>query len=274
MKRGTESHPKLKRLARVLGIHRAQALGHLELLWQFTAAYAPRGDVGRHDDIEIEEGALWDGELGQLVQALVACGWLEESPEHRLIVHEWDVHATNACRLSLSRRGEDTFASGAPIRRARNKVETQKREWADLIPEEREQEREQEQEQESRQSQSLSRQKRKRSSAPKKAPKPWPEDGLTADELFALERWAAEKGFPTALVDAKVEAIRDWALANNKKKADWIATIRGAIRRDHEEKQNNAQDQRPGLGSSHRPGGIERAAAGLAARGRLGPPRS
>ena len=273
MKRGTEAHPKLKRLARVLGIHRAQALGHLELLWSFAAAYAPRGDVGRHDNLEIEEGALWDGGTDQLVEALVECGWLEESPEHRLVVHEWDVHATNATRLSLSRRGEDTFASGAPIRRARTKVDTAKREWADLIPEEgeREQEREQEQEKEreSRQSQTLSRQKRTRNTK-----RLWPEDGLTSEEMFKLERWAADKGFPQELVDAKVEAIADWALGKGEKKADWIAVIRGAIRRDFEEGKRDAKSQRPGLGGHHRPGGIERAAAGLAARGRLGPPRS
>jgi hypothetical protein len=47
MKRGTPEHPKTAHLMAALSIPRPYAVGILELLWHFTARYAPRGDVGR-----------------------------------------------------------------------------------------------------------------------------------------------------------------------------------------------------------------------------------
>jgi hypothetical protein len=103
LKRGTPDHPKLLALARALGVHRVVAVGTLELLWHWTARYAPRGDVGRYPDESIAQGVLWDGDPSALTRALAASGWLDECSEHRLIVHDWAQHADDATKKHLSR---------------------------------------------------------------------------------------------------------------------------------------------------------------------------
>lgn len=112
MKRGAPEHPKTRRLARRLGIGVAQALGHLELLTHWTAKYAPAGDIGRHEDLDIEEGLIWEGEAGALVAALTEERWLDRSETHRLIVHDWPEHADDAVHAALARAGK-FFADGS-----------------------------------------------------------------------------------------------------------------------------------------------------------------
>ena len=46
MKRGAPAHPKLAKLAKLLGIRKREAVGIVELLHHFTDEYAWRGDVG------------------------------------------------------------------------------------------------------------------------------------------------------------------------------------------------------------------------------------
>jgi len=111
MKRGTPDHPKTRRLARRLGIHLAQAVGHLEMLWHWTTKFSPRGDAGRHQDADIEEGCGWPGEPGALVAALTAERWLDEDDEHRLLVHDWPEHADTGVHRQLARALE-FFADG------------------------------------------------------------------------------------------------------------------------------------------------------------------
>lgn len=107
MKRGTPEHPKVVRLAKMLGVRRCTAVGVLEMLWHLTARYTPRGDVGKWSDEEIATALDWDGVPERLTHALVSCGLLEEHPEHRLIVHDWPEHADKAVKQLLDRRGED-----------------------------------------------------------------------------------------------------------------------------------------------------------------------
>lgn len=111
LKRGTPDHPKTHRLARALGISRAQAVGHLELLWHWTAKFAPRGDVGRFQDVDIEQGAGWEGPEGQLVDSLEAEGWLDVHGEVRLVVHDWHEHADDAVKKALARKGLAFFVA-------------------------------------------------------------------------------------------------------------------------------------------------------------------
>lgn len=82
----------------------ASTVGHLELLWHFTAKQAPAGDVGRWADDEIAEACDWDGDPAAFVDALVAARWLDPCPTHRLIVHDWHEHADDALRKAMRRR--------------------------------------------------------------------------------------------------------------------------------------------------------------------------
>jgi hypothetical protein len=109
MKRGTPRHPKLMALSDELRCGRPTAVGYVELLWHFTAEFAPRGDVGKFADKAIEAALDWRRSNGKLVAALVKTGLLDEDPAHRLLVHDWKDHADDAVRKKLVRAGL-TFA--------------------------------------------------------------------------------------------------------------------------------------------------------------------
>ena len=120
MKRGTPDHPKVYELCDQLGCDRPTALGYLVLLWEFAARYAPRGDIGRYSDKRIEAALDWGGRgkpEGKLIKSLTNCGWCDESPEFRLIIHDWSDHADQSVRKKLSRHRLDivrTHSSRSP----------------------------------------------------------------------------------------------------------------------------------------------------------------
>ncbi len=105
MLRGTPEHPKTVALIRALGLSKPHVVGLLELLWHFTARYAPEGDIGRWPDAAIEGGCSWEGESGALIAALLACGWLDDSKTHRLVVHDWHQHADRYVKRRLAAHG-------------------------------------------------------------------------------------------------------------------------------------------------------------------------
>ena len=101
MKRGGPLHPKVMALAVALGVARYTAVGLLECLWHFTAQYAPRGDLGKFSDAEIEQHLGWDGEPGRLMHGLLMARLLDTSEAHRLVVHDWHEHADQGVRNKL-----------------------------------------------------------------------------------------------------------------------------------------------------------------------------
>ncbi len=106
MKRGTPRHPKVYDLLQALGLplrSRPVVVGYLELLWHFTAEFAPQGDIGRYTDDRIEGALDWTGKRGKLIEALTTSKWCDKSSRHRLVVHDWDQHADDATRKKLIR---------------------------------------------------------------------------------------------------------------------------------------------------------------------------
>lgn len=83
------THLKLRRLARELRVHRAQAIGHLHFLWWWALDNAPTGDLSALAPAEIAEVAEWPGPEDMFVAALKSCGWLEESGQ----IHDWEDYA-------------------------------------------------------------------------------------------------------------------------------------------------------------------------------------
>jgi hypothetical protein len=112
VKRGTPDHPKTLELARLLGLRKYQAAGVLECLWQFTAEFAKRGDVGRYSNEQLARAIDWDRDPLELVNALVAARWLDESRKHRLLVHDWPDNCEDNVHVWLA-RAKTRFANGA-----------------------------------------------------------------------------------------------------------------------------------------------------------------
>lgn len=93
MKHSTPESMKFKRLMRRLRESKRGVAGLLELLWISTANNARRGDIGQFSNEEIAIECDWEGNPDELVEALVDVGFLDASTEHRLIVHDWHIHA-------------------------------------------------------------------------------------------------------------------------------------------------------------------------------------
>lgn len=96
---------KFLRLKRKLKLAHWQAVGILESLWLITQTNAPRGDIGRLSNDDMAAMIEWPGDADELVDGLVACGWLDRSDEYRLLVHDWQHHCPAYIRGSLSSQG-------------------------------------------------------------------------------------------------------------------------------------------------------------------------
>jgi hypothetical protein len=88
-------HPKAIKAAHLLGIGRAQVIGHLHLLWWWALDYAQDGDVSAFGAVELAEAAAWEGNAEAFVTALLDCGpggrpgFLERTADGRLVIHDW-----------------------------------------------------------------------------------------------------------------------------------------------------------------------------------------
>lgn len=87
------SHPKLKRLARKLGISKQAAIGYLHLLWWWALDYAPKGQIiPPYEKPDIADAVEWGGDDGALVSALLDAGFLELKGDI-LVIHDWHDYA-------------------------------------------------------------------------------------------------------------------------------------------------------------------------------------
>lgn len=113
---GTLTHPKNLHLAQLLAKDPCETLGILEAMWAFTRKLAPDGAIGKWSNQIIAAGIFSTVPADQLMDALVEAGWLEESSEHRLVVHDWEDWATESLKRNLRSRGRP-FAKGDDSRR-------------------------------------------------------------------------------------------------------------------------------------------------------------
>ncbi len=111
MKRGTPRHLKTSRLARRLGVPKHSAVGILECLWHLTAENTPRGNIGRYSNEEITIELDWQSDPDELIRTLIECSWIDEHPEHRLVVHDWPDHCEDSVHVKLA-RAHEYFADG------------------------------------------------------------------------------------------------------------------------------------------------------------------
>lgn len=81
-------HPKLKRLARKLGKEAPAAIGYLHLIWWWAMNYASDGNISKYDPEDIADAAMWNGEAGMFMEALIDCEFIDIS-ENGAVIHDW-----------------------------------------------------------------------------------------------------------------------------------------------------------------------------------------
>lgn len=105
MKHQVPESMKFKKLMRLLSSSKPLTAGLLELLWVATQKNAPRGDIGKFDNLSIAIECGWDGDADDFVSALIETGWLDEDDEFRLIVHDWKDHAPYYIKGVVAKQG-------------------------------------------------------------------------------------------------------------------------------------------------------------------------
>lgn len=111
MKRGTPDHPKMLDFSSSMNIPIWGAVGLLEMLWHWTARYAPEGNIGKHSNAAISRGIGWTEDPDKLISGLVAARWIDEIDGVGLYVHDWDQHCEDAVHQFLARNVK-YFANG------------------------------------------------------------------------------------------------------------------------------------------------------------------
>lgn len=86
---GAPEHPKVKRLARTLGLTAPVALGYLATLWARTCSLAPSGDLGNFDAEDVAGMADWPDDASTFVEALVGARLLDQVEGGGYLVHDW-----------------------------------------------------------------------------------------------------------------------------------------------------------------------------------------
>ncbi len=127
MKKDSFDHPKMKALARSLGEPIFAANGLVARLWWFAGQYTPAGDIGKFSDEAIADSLGYDlSKASELVASLVDSGFVDQSDEHRLIIHDWPDHCEDTIHAKLARKHE-FFANGEkPKTRLLNNIEREK----------------------------------------------------------------------------------------------------------------------------------------------------
>jgi|GEM_PF-2386319 len=103
MKRGTQEHPKTRRLARQIRMPIFAAMGLVECLAHWAYKFAQDGAIGKFEDDEIADGVGWEGDPAELIRALVHAGFVDQHQDLRLVIHDWPEHADTAIHMSLAR---------------------------------------------------------------------------------------------------------------------------------------------------------------------------
>lgn len=99
-------HPKTKKLARLLGVSVPTVVGHLHGIWYWALDFAQDGDLHQYDPEEIADAALWEGDPGQFIEALVAAGYLDQTDDG-LSLHDWYDYAGRLIEQREARREQD-----------------------------------------------------------------------------------------------------------------------------------------------------------------------
>lgn len=83
-------HPKVLRLAELLGCSKHEARGIIVTLWNWTVRFAKDGDLSVATPRELELALEWEGKPGALIRALIKVRLIDKSAENGdLSIHNW-----------------------------------------------------------------------------------------------------------------------------------------------------------------------------------------
>lgn len=102
-------HPKVRTVARTLGVPRPQVIGHLLCLWWWTLDVAPDGHLECHP-ADLAEEAQWDGDPDQFIDALVDARLLHRT-DSGWEINDWDRYAGAYARHRTGRSNDGTFGN-------------------------------------------------------------------------------------------------------------------------------------------------------------------
>jgi len=116
MKANTVNTIKFKKLKMRLGLTQWQTVGLLESIWAITASSAPCGDIGKFSNEDICASIEWDGDYDAVIDALIATGWIDESDEFRLVIHDWSDHCPTYIKGNLAKHGRSFSSAKKPAK--------------------------------------------------------------------------------------------------------------------------------------------------------------
>jgi hypothetical protein len=87
---GVADSPKTRKLARILGCGRHEAIGVLVALWQWGLRNAGRdGLILNATEDDIADGIMYKQPAGKLLGALVEAGWIDVGDNGACMLHDW-----------------------------------------------------------------------------------------------------------------------------------------------------------------------------------------
>ncbi len=232
MKLNTPRSPKFRRLMTMTGLGRAATAGTLELLWLFVMDQAPAGDIGKWSDQDIEAELDWNGKDGLLIESLIKARWLDQCEKHRLVIHDWTDHLPEFIKKKV---GRGTITIALPVWTTADNGGQRRTTAADggqrRIREGKGREGKGREEIESVKTTAAAvgcvSESGPPAAKPKKSICP---DRLDEPDRQKLLAWAATRDFTESHVRWGFNRVKDWSQSKAETRADWVATIRNAMR--------------------------------------------
>lgn len=133
-KKGVLEHPKTLTLADSLGIMDCFALGILEAFWHHVTDYFEDGDVTSLRPSVFVRSIRYQGDAAQLWAALLDAGFIDQTTDGRLLVHDWPEHCNDYIHTRFY-RSLKTFANGTkpkPVSIGKDEKERLSAQWENV----------------------------------------------------------------------------------------------------------------------------------------------
>lgn len=114
------SHPKTKRMCRLLKITPVVAVGHLHFFWWWAMNHAQDGLLDKYSSDDIADACAWDGDPELFFNVLIHSGFVERTDDGHYI-HDWYDYAGKLIALrqkdaerKRNSRGKKVESEGNP----------------------------------------------------------------------------------------------------------------------------------------------------------------